>query len=171
MEAFYLLFWSTDIGHYPPQTEGSLLYPWRYSRKMLLKNEANLNLLNINSPTHFSTTSACLSAIDLTFCNQGIAQNISWSAISSLYDSDHFPIKITYHTNYSHNAYISTRWKLNKADWTAYREFVSNYISQCTESISIHPDSINTSLENFIRIITEAADLGKPLKTAKNSHG
>ena len=63
-------------------------------------NETNVNLLNTNKPTHFTTTSAHISAIDLTLCNPRIAQNISWNVERSLFNSDHFPIKMTYHTSY-----------------------------------------------------------------------
>ena len=95
-----------------------------------LINETNPN---INKSTHFTTASARLSAIDLTLCNPRIAQNISWNVESNLLDSDHFPIKITYHTSYCHNTYKHSKWKFEKADWTIYRESLAFSISHYIE--------------------------------------
>ena len=91
--------------------------------KQQIKNYKTFNK-NRNC-THASGGVATLnwfSAINLTLCSPSLTQKITWNTVDDLYDSDHFPIKLTYSLNRRSESYKPPKWKFQEANWELYRE-------------------------------------------------
>ena len=95
-----------------------------------LLNNQDLISLNTDSPTHLSISNGKTSAIDLTFSSPQIAQHLKWDTSKELYDSGHFPIKITYGDNTTTTQnYLQPKWHIRKTNWPIYQE---NIVLQLT---------------------------------------
>lgn len=56
----------------------------------------SLCILNSGSPTRLTKPGEVISAIDLSICTPQLASSLSWSTLCSTYNSDHYPIIISF---------------------------------------------------------------------------
>lgn len=78
----------------------------------------NLILLNNLQPTHFNLTTGNTSVIDLTICSCELAVKMEWKVLDYLYNSDHYPIIVTFNEELTSPTIHTPKWKFHKADWT-----------------------------------------------------
>lgn len=115
----------------------------------------NSVLINTGLPTHFNSNNGSFSHIDLTLTDQKTAPLIEWDTMESLYDSDHFPIKINLlslmkqNTNNSHKT-----WNLRRANWDNYQELITCEL----EKLKPIPNDINQAIKQFTDAITYSAE-------------
>lgn len=91
--------------------------------------------------------------IDLSFCDPRTASSANWRVLESLYDSDHFPIEISINSGSPKIPFQTKRWRLNNANWEAYRVIIDKQVSSMTFS-----DNADIYVEQFSKIIIEAAE-------------
>ena len=124
-----------------------------------LLNAGLCGVLNGKFPTHFHSATDSFSSIDLSLCSPEIIPNFNWTISCELYNSDHFPIKITLPDPTPN---INTvRYNYFKADWTLF---------QNNASCNIHIDSFPTvddAVEYFNSTVISAADLAIPKTTGR----
>lgn len=103
-------------------------------------NNNNLCLLNNKSYTYLHPATGSLTAIDLTLCDPSTMMDYSWSVLSDLCGSDHYPIVI------SNNIPIATptaqTFKLNKADWSSFESICEDSLLE--EKITNSVDPVGT---------------------------
>ena len=96
--------------------------------------------MNTGSPTHFSTRNGKTSAIDLTFSSPQIAQHLKWDTLKEPYDSDHFPIKITYEDNsITTQNYLQPKWHIRKKNWPIYQENITLQLTEKETEPELNP--------------------------------
>ena len=78
-----------------------------------------LVLLNTGANTHFNLSHNTQSAIDLSLCSASLGNHFDWEVDSDIYDSDHFPIKLTptFSPRQDSVSNFVPRWNLARADW------------------------------------------------------
>ncbi|KAB0797694.1 hypothetical protein PPYR_08687, partial [Photinus pyralis] len=115
----------------------------------------NLNLLNDGNQTRFNSFTGNFSTLDLSICDPQTGTHLEWDVIPHIYGSYHRPIKITKQDEEQRDSLWSPRWKIDKANWPKYREEIENKINTVNHEVS--SENINEILEDFTRIIQEAA--------------
>ena len=87
-----------------------------------------ISLLNDNSPTHYHVQTATSSVIDLSLCSSDCALNFSYSTVSDLHGSDHYPIILSLHNTVS--LFDSPdRFQISRADWTSFTAHTNTNLS------------------------------------------
>lgn len=98
----------------------------------------NLCLLNTGSPTRRTKPNEKPSAVDLSICTPDLASSHSWYTSSSTFGSDHFPIIIS--SPIRRPPYQKreprVKYKLNNADWSAFKNLVESKIKDLPELVS-----------------------------------
>ncbi|CAD6216496.1 GSCOCG00011340001-RA-CDS, partial [Cotesia congregata] len=79
---------------------GLLLADW-------LNTHDDLIALNTGEPTHFNSSNANTSCIDLTIVSSELALLLDWSVLEDTFNSDHFPIVVKLSTN-NNNQQLNT---------------------------------------------------------------
>ena len=111
-------------------------------------------ILNEPYPTHFHSATDSLSNIDLSICSPNCLHDFSWSVSRDLYNSDHFPVRLTLADptpNQTNPRYIYT-----KANWQSFKENASCY--QSVDSFA----SVDEAVDYFGSIVLAAADSAIP---------
>lgn len=68
-----------------------------YGHELLdILDSYDLCILNTGSPTRLTKPDEAISAIDLSICTSNLASLLSWSTLSSTFNSDHYPIVISF---------------------------------------------------------------------------
>ena len=97
------------------------------SMELFLTNN-NLCVLNSkNSHTYIHPASGSRTAIDLTVCDPQLFLDFMWRRHDDQCGSDHFPLIVE--SNKALPASLTTRWKLDKADWSEFQRL-------CTEVLN-----------------------------------
>ena len=125
-------------------------------------------LLNNSQSTHFNIANSTFSAIDLSLSSASIGRRLNWNVLEDLYNSDHFAIINEIPSLNQNYYYPEPRWKINKANWTNYQNHLDENIDKLTEPSEETCDQIDDFVQNFIRLITEAADLSIPETSTQN---
>ncbi|GFG30725.1 hypothetical protein Cfor_02937 [Coptotermes formosanus] len=123
----------------------------------------NLCILNSGCPTRLSKPDEATSAIDLSICTSNLASSLSWSTLPSTFNSDHYPIIISFPCNKINKSFISKprlKYKIIDSNWHKYTTLV--------EGKFVHSE--NTIDTNYFKsILIEAADSAFPKKMARNN--
>lgn len=118
----------------------------------------NLILLNPDGVTHFCSRTGGFSNIDLTFCSPRLYTNLTHETLLYSYIHGHSPTITTYqhHTGHHNNQPTNEKkkWNLENANWTQYRE----NISQTITNITIEKDIENTIKKLTTTIINAAEE-------------
>ena len=120
-----------------------------------LISETSIDLLNDGKPTHFHFQTNTLSRIDLSLCSPGCIGDLQWEISCDLYNSDHFPIKVTLNTELpflDHQRFI-----YEKADWSCFNHFAA------TTEDPMTIDTIDNAVQHLTSIISEAAARSIPM--------
>ena len=111
-------------------------------------------VLNENFPTHFHSATDTFSCIDLSLCSADIMPNFTWTVSRDLYNSDHFPIRLTLPDPTPNHT--GMRYLYSKADWSRFRAAAA-----CTRTVAMF-ESIDDAVEYFNSTILTAADAAIP---------
>ena len=88
----------------------------------------NLLLLNDKSSTYVHPATGTATSIDLTVCDPRLGTDFKWSVHDDLCGSDHLPVLLQENAPYVYQ--VAQKWKLHKADWTAFKE-------QCNQKLTV----------------------------------
>ena len=112
---------------------------------------SGLYILNNGAPTHPNNTND--SAIDLSFCSPQISPDFEWNTLSSVLDSDHFPVLIRTEIDEPDPTPIRM---MKKADWSRFKN------SKAWENLPGQILEGKSALEDFYRRINIASDEAIP---------
>ena len=132
--------------------------------------DENLYLLNNGSPTHFNSSNATESCIDLTIASASIAEHLEWETSDHLFDSDHFPIIIKTDFNYKSstlNSEVRSMLNYKKANWELFHEEVTNRLSQLRSPSLDDATGIDNLVDQFNDVIRQSANIAIPTKKIK----
>lgn len=123
----------------------------------------NLCVLNTGVPTRRTLPNENFSAVDLSICSPSLASSFSWSPFSSTLGSDHFPLIISSSIRcpISQKRKPRLKYKLNKVDWTKFKNLVESKLLDIPEII--HGGETDSS-NALARCLIEAADQLFPVK-------
>lgn len=120
--------------------------------EFLLKT--NLICLNDGTNTHITLANGTQSAIDLTLTTPNLFMDLTWKTEEDLYNSDHFPIIITF-TNINISQSRRPKWIMEAANWKRFEEESENITA--------------TTIHQFTSSIIETAHICIP-QTSSNVH-
>lgn len=128
----------------------------------------NLVVINNGSPTRITPPHQNISCSDVLLSHTSLAPKLTFQVLEPYGPSDHLPILSELHmpinhTNlsYSINTNSTTRYNTKKADWNGYRALIAGSLSECKP----------TSITEFNRVITEAADQTIPRSRSRAGSG
>lgn len=102
---------------------GDIVSTYVSEHLITLMDEFDLNILNDGSPTHYHVQNNSYTCIDLSFCSSIITPELTWEVLEpqpdSYFDSDHFPIRITFNDGKIYQ-YDIPHWNIRKADWAFF---------------------------------------------------
>ena len=90
----------------------------------LLAN-SDICVINNGQSTHLHKQTNSESCVDMTIVSPDIYADLEWRVDPDLHGSDHFPCYVSFISIQRGELLKSIRYKLDKADWTLYK--------QCTE--------------------------------------
>ena len=94
-----------------------------------------------------------ISAVDLTLCSPNLAASFTWDVMSDPMGSDHIPILFSSEMFEPNNIiYPSRRWRIDRADWTRFREVLNSEQENTSE-----PD-----YKSFIEVLNRACEESIP---------
>ncbi|GBM11505.1 putative RNA-directed DNA polymerase from transposon X-element [Araneus ventricosus] len=126
-----------------------------------LVEDHGLCLLNDNSYTHFHQAFQTFHTIDLAICSPSLVPYWKFSTCTNLFNSDHFPIVLTYVKNDFPFPKRPVKYIFGKADWPLFES-----LSQLTPNM-VDKDSIDIAVNTITDCITSSADNSIP-KTSGN---
>lgn len=131
-----------------------------------LINDHNLCLLNTGSPTKRTNPNHHVSSVDLSIVSPCLASLLSWKTLSSTYDSDHFPIVITFPHKKSQTLppQPKMKYRIIENNWPKYKTYVEENI-QNLPNVSNNSTECSSSLST---LLLKAADTTFPLKNASS---
>ena len=124
-------------------------------------NNLDLVLLNSTDPTHYDLAYGTFSSIDLTICTPDISFLLNWSVVSTLHGSDHFPIIINSQQS-SSSSIQTTKWNLNKANWSTFQDKVNFYLKDLPTPQDFKHKHVNQLIDGFTSLIIKSADQSVP---------
>lgn len=127
----------------------------------LLDDVNDIILLNHREPTHFNPANGMLSAIDLTIQSSALADKSDWEVLAELYDSDHFPIKISIADNCPKTT-SEPRRNFKKANWQTFQSTITDKLNSTVVPTLDSQNNIDQLFKNFSDIINDAADKSIP---------
>ena len=116
----------------------------------------NLNIKDLNKPTHIDRRNDTATHIDLTLISPRIDHLFHWDTDIETHGSDHYPIILTLEANQQYERIQS--WNYNKADWISFNQ---NLSLQIPENIT----SIDAKVEWTTKQIIEASTTSIPRKS------
>uniref|UniRef100_A0A1Y1KKL8 Endonuclease/exonuclease/phosphatase domain-containing protein n=1 Tax=Photinus pyralis TaxID=7054 RepID=A0A1Y1KKL8_PHOPY len=114
-------------------------------------NNDNLCLLNTGSHTHLNFATGNFSSIDLSFSDPITATAINWQVLDSLYDSNHYPIRI-FDSIPKVNLSV-TKWRISRTNWDLFSADVKTQTDQLEFS-----DNIDTATNQMVNCILTSAE-------------
>jgi hypothetical protein len=125
-----------------------------------LSSHFNLSLLNSGENTHLCLATRTSSALDLTFCSQGLSTHLEWSVRCDLHGSDHVPVKV--HTASSRlSESRHPNWILKKADWMGF--------TQSVKLDNVEFPDVDSVLDHFTNAVVQAAAMNIPRSSVRPS--
>ena len=123
-------------------------------------------LTSQNRMTHFNTSNAEESAIDLTLAlSDNIAENLEWMVSEELYDSDHYSMFAWIPTVPQASETTPTPFNFNKANWDHFRIEINEKITQL-DSFNIDDQNIDEIVDSFVSLIINTANIHIPKKNS-----
>lgn len=125
----------------------------------LINSNDDLIILNNGTNTHFNVNTGYGSAINITIASREIATFFDWMIMEELYNSDHNPIMITdtRYSNYNMQESYHPKCLLNRANWGDFQHNISAHLNELPKPNTFKTTPINIILNNFTRLITNAA--------------
>ena len=109
-----------------------------------------MSILNDGKPTHILRATGNLSAPDTSLAHSSLVDKITWEALTEL-GSDHKPIIITIGDAFSKlKSPPVYKWKLDKADWSAYAKAVDMTLPTDQELDSMSTHGVEESIRKTI---------------------
>nr|XP_037870303.1 uncharacterized protein LOC101744291 isoform X1 [Bombyx mori]XP_037870304.1 uncharacterized protein LOC101744291 isoform X2 [Bombyx mori] len=125
----------------------------------------SLCILNSGSPTRLTKPGEVISAIDLSICTPQLASSLSWSTLCSTYNSDHYPIIISFPCKKKDTMCIQNsrlKHKIIDSKWSQYTLLIEEKINNCSE--------VNVIDNNYFKaILLESADNVFPKKKPRSN--
>ncbi|GBO37185.1 hypothetical protein AVEN_158775-1 [Araneus ventricosus] len=121
-----------------------------------LVEDHGLCLLNDNSYTHFHQASQTFYTIDLAICSPSLVPYWKFSTCTNLFNSDHFPIVLTYVKNDFPSPKRPVKYIFGKADWPLFES-----LCQLTPKM-VDKDSIDVAVNTITDCIISSADNSIP---------
>ena len=115
--------------------------------------EEDLVILNSGTATHYHVQTNSYSVVDLTIRSADCQLQFAYEVLDSLYDSDHYPIKIEFTVNNTITTKVN-KFNIKKANWVKYKELTEINIQQL-------PNANNTT-EILTKHIIAAAEQSIP---------
>lgn len=141
--------WSTD-------TRGKIIEQFLEDQELII--------LNTGSATHHNSSNSSESAIDLTIVSASVAEKFEWEISDYLYDSDHYPVKIsdtqTSYDQATNNIQPNKIRNLKKANWPKYKEEIIQSIQKLPNPEGA--SDIDDLIDKFNDAILCAADIAIP---------
>lgn len=114
----------------------------------LIFTNDNLSILNNGKPTHFSTSTAKFSNIDITISTTHLSRKLKWDTHEDLCSSDHFPILID-HILQPKNNHTTVKYIFEDANWEEYKALTKiNDINSNT--LQERLDLLHTTINNAV---------------------
>jgi len=114
-----------------------------------LYNNQLIHINPYNATTHFCEASGKYSCIDLTFLTPELALIATWDKYLDRIGSDHYAQIIDFQLHIQRESIsFEPKWKLKNADWTKYREEISN--SRINEIKEKDINKLNEKIKNVI---------------------
>lgn len=112
-----------------------------------------LTLLNTGEPTYLSSSYGTFSAIDIAISSPSLFPQLTWTPLTDLYGSDHYPIiiNIAFLTIPSNR---KSNWIINKADWDKF-SLLASAPDESPEEVDI--ETANTLITDRILNAAEAS--------------
>jgi len=130
----------------------------------------NYVVLNTGQGTH-QTNSGSMTHIDVSLASRKLATKCTWTTLNSLMGSDHVPIIITINARTETQLASVPKWKLAKADWTAYRRSIEQQVQAVTFSDYDEVDQLNTKIVDIIiTAAEESVPRTKPSVSKRHNH-
>ena len=120
-------------------------------------NDNHYVLLNNGEPT-FMTPTGTQTHIDITICSTNLASTLDWKTHYDPCNSDHLPIIINSDNSILNENNIGTKWNLNSANWTLFRNTIqipNQYITP-NQACEIITQSILTAAKLSIKTSTNS---------------
>ncbi|GBM11526.1 hypothetical protein AVEN_240664-1 [Araneus ventricosus] len=121
-----------------------------------LLDDHSLCLLNNSSFTHFHPATKTFHTLDLAICSPSLAPYWDFSVSDDLFNSDHFPIILTYSRNDFNFPKRPMRFIFDKADWHLF-----NSHCEFTQDMVRQPD-VNKAVDSVTKCLLKAADMAIP---------
>ena len=120
--------------------------------------EAGLCVLNDGSITYdrIVNNERQTSAIDLTLCDPELLSSFTWSTLDSLYNSDHYPIKIS--SIPVSKTSQPKHFNFKKADWDKFSQM-------CTEKLNLNQSEV--TIEQFTKVLMDISEISIPRTSGK----
>ena len=125
---------------------------------------SNLSCLNNGEITFGKNVSSLGSTLDLTFISPSLSSKCQWNVIDDKFDSDHFPISLSFNKILRPYVVCRPQIYLKKVDWTLFKLKCENSV------ISISPDSSTESAYNDLidEIKSALLESGAEFRDKKN---
>ena len=111
-------------------------------------------ILNGDFPTHFHAATNSTSCVDLSLCSPELLPDFSWSVSRDLYNSDHFPVRLSLPDQTPHAT--PTRFQYHRANWACFRQAAA-----CIRLVSSFC-AVDDAVDYFNTTIISAAELSIP---------
>ena len=121
-------------------------------------DQHNLICLNTQYPTYYRVSDQTTSNIDLSIISTTRSLTYTWTTLSDLHGSDHFPIILKSHTH--HLSEKPLRWNLKLADWPKFSK-LSETISKVSDFTDID-EAYNHLTTKIIKAAQESVPIKKP---------
>ena len=120
-------------------------------------NRNDIVYLNNKEPTYIHPAFQTLSTLDLALCHPTLGLDFTFSVLSDLFGSDHFPVLLT--SSVSESGEKLPHWNFKKADWATYEAM--------SRSLFTTPTDMN--MESFTSKLHDFAEECIPKTSAKSS--
>lgn len=148
---------SQSWGYEHMDKRGEELESWQDENKLILINQP------ADPPTFYSRAWHTTSTPDLAFHSPDLKWDITRIVGKQLGGSDHRPVFLNIHNEFTGDSSTRTRWNYKKANWNMYQH-VSSVLAK---DIKVDKD-INRIVSEFTRCILEAASKTIPRGARKN---
>ena len=108
-------------------------------------------ILNNAGPTHIDPRTRTETCIDLSICSNSITLDFTWSVLSFLYNSDHFPIIVNFNNSVIEE--LPQRWHFQNANWKQFSNLA------VLEDVPEFFNNIDDMLQFFITLVSPIATL------------
>lgn len=151
-----------DFNCHSPTWDPSCQEPDRQGKKLedMIEENKLICINEENTYTFFSKIHCSKTSVDVSICSENINDKLTWHVLEETFDSDHYPIVITYLAE--ENTETIKRFKTSKAKWEEFRkktEEIPDFDSEL---------EVNEAYEIIKTTILAAAEENIPTTGGKN---